>query len=219
MNVLLSWSSGKDSAWTLHCLRQDPTVQVVGLLTTLNGEFDRVAMHAVRRSLLEAQAVAADLPVYCVDLPWPCRNEDYESLMSTAVADAVGRGVDVMAFGDLYLEDIRQYRVENLKDTKLDAIFPLWQTPTLDLAREMIDAGVVAYVTCIDPKVMPKTLVGRRFDHEFLDELPNNVDPCGENGEFHTFVSRGPMFAHDIEVEVGQTEERDGFLYADLLPL
>lgn len=218
-SVLLSWSSGKDSAWALHTLRLDPTLHVVGLLTTLNKEYDRVAMHAVRRELLSAQAVAVGLPLRCVDLPWPCSNEAYEALMSGAVKTAVDEGIELMAFGDLFLEDIRRYREEKLHGTKLKPIFPIWGQPTLELAHQMLDSGLVAHVTCIDPKAMPREMVGRRFDADFLRDLPKGVDPCGENGEFHTFVSDGPMFAQPVNVKVGKTEERGGFVYADLLPL
>ncbi len=216
--VLLSWSSGKDSAWALHTLRRQDDVEVVGLLTTLNQEFDRVAMHAVRRSLLEAQARVAGLPLTCVDLPWPCSNEAYESIMGGVVARADEEGIAFMAFGDLFLEDIRSYREERLAGTRIKPLFPLWLKPTAKLARQMIDSGLVAHVTCLDPKVMPKELAGRRYDHEFLHDLPKGIDPCGENGEFHTFVSAGPMFNDSLDVVVGDIEERDGFVFADLLP-
>lgn len=213
---LLSWSSGKDSAWSLHVLRERAEFEVVGLLTTLNEAADRVAMHAVRRELLEAQAAAADLPLVAVDLPWPCSNADYEERMAAACARAVGEGVTHMAFGDLFLEDIRAYRVEKLRDTGLTPVFPLWQRPTEALARTMQTAGLRARITCVDPKQAPPEWVGRAWDAALLDELPDGVDPCGENGEFHTFVHAGPMFRAPIPVELGEVVERDGFRFADL---
>lgn len=214
--VLLSWSSGKDSAWTLLQLRAHPDVEVVGLLTTVNEEFDRVAMHAVRRKLLEAQALSAGLTLWAVDLPWPCSNDAYETIMSNVLKKAEKNGVTDMAFGDLFLADIRRYREERLEGTSLNPMFPLWLESTAPLARRMIDGGVVAHVTCLDPKVMPHEFAGRKFDHSFLDDLPEGIDPCGENGEFHTFVSAGPMFSSAIDVVVGETEERDGFVFTDL---
>ncbi len=215
-NVLLSWSSGKDSAWTLLKLGQRSDVEVVGLLTTVNQEFDRVAMHAVRRKLLEAQAEVAGLRLWVVDLPWPCSNHAYETIMADVLVKARAKGVTDVAFGDLFLDDIRKYREDRLENTALRPLFPLWQEPTDVLSREMIDRGVVAHVTCLDPRVMPREFAGRRFDHSFLQDLPEGVDPCGENGEFHTFVSAGPMFSRPIDVVVGKTEERDGFVFTDL---
>ncbi|MCA8917038.1 MAG: adenine nucleotide alpha hydrolase [Planctomycetes bacterium] len=216
--VLLSWSSGKDSAWTLHALRQMPDVEIVGLLTTLNKTHDRVAMHAVRRELLRAQAAAAGLPLREVDLPWPCTNEDYERLMKAACEQAVADGVTHIAFGDLFLEDVRDYRIEKLKGTGLEPIFPLWGRKTPELAREMIAGGLRAYLTCVDPKQLDASLVGREFNADLLADLPASVDPCGERGEFHSFVIAGPMFSKLVEVEVGERVERDGFAFADLIP-
>lgn len=215
--VLLSWSSGKDSAWTLHVLRQMADVQVVGLLTTLNDEFQRVAMHAVRRELLRAQADAAGLPLREVMLPWPCSNEDYERLMSAACAQAVADGVTHMAFGDLFLPDVRQYREDKLAGTGITPIFPLWGRDTAALAREMTTGGLRAVLTCVDPRKLDPSFCGRAFDDVFAD-LPAGIDPCGENGEFHTFVHAGPMFSQPIAIEVGETIERDGFWFADVLP-
>ncbi len=221
--VLVSWSGGKDSAWALHLLFQRPEVEVVGLLTTINAQFGRVAMHGFREELLERQADAAGLPLWRVPLPWPCSNEQYETAMSTCCARAVAEGVDAIAFGDLFLEDIRAYREARLAGTGLEPVFPCWKIPTDQLAREMIAAGVRAHLVCVDPCQLDGRFAGRLFDEELLDELPGGVDPCGERGEFHTFVSAGPMFARggrsrSIEVRRGETVERDGFVYADLLP-
>lgn len=218
MNVMLSWSSGKDSAWTLHTMRQQG-VKVVGLLTTLNSTHDRVAMHAVRRQLLRAQADAAGLPLLEVDLPWPCSNEIYEQRMTEACARAKGMGVTHMAFGDLFLEDVRQYRVDKLKPTGLEPIFPLWGKPTPALAQEMIAGGLRAVLTCVDPKQIEAKFVGREFDASLLTELPATCDPCGERGEFHSFVYAGPMFKAPLNVKLGEIVTRDGFTFADVVPV
>ena len=216
-NTWLSWSSGKDSAWALHVLRGESTHQVTGLFTTVNAAADRVAMHAVRRELLAAQADAAGLPLHVVEIPFPCSNEQYAEAMQRLLGQAVEAEVSVMAFGDLYLEDIRAYREKMLVDTACEPLFPLWQQDTAVLARRMIDAGVVAHLTCVDPKVLPARFAGRLYDHQLLDELPSGVDPCGENGEFHTFVSAGPMLSAPLQVELGEVVERDGFVFADLV--
>ena len=216
--VAISWSSGKDSAWTLHLLRQDPAVEVVALVTTLNQEFDRVAMHAVRRELLEAQANAAGLPLWTVPLPWPCSNEEYETRMRDVCARALLEGVEAIAFGDLFLTDIRAYRERQLIGTGLAPLFPVWQIPTAQLASDMIASGLRAKITCLNPKVLPRELAGLEFDAGFLARLPPAVDPCGENGEFHSFVYDGPMFAERIPVQGGAVVERDGFVFADVLP-
>ena len=216
--VALSWSSGKDSAWSLHLLRQDPSVEVVALITTINEQFDRVAMHAVRRELLEQQAASAGLPLWKVPLPWPCSNEQYEARMRDVCARAVAQGVSAIAFGDLFLADIRSYREKKLEGTGLEPIFPVWQIPTCELALRMIAAGLRAKITCIDPKILPPELAGREFDEAFLADLPATVDPCGENGEFHSFVYDGPMFRHPVQVQAGEVVERDGFVFADLKP-
>ena len=216
-NVLLSWSSGKDSAWTLYRLQRTPEVRVTGLLTTFNQAFDRVAMHAVRRELVEAQADAARLPLIAVPLPWPCSNADYERLMCEACRDAVAHGVEAIAFGDLFLADVRAYRERQLSGTGLDPLFPLWQIPTEELAREMIASGLRARLTCVDPRVLPGDFAGREFDLDLLRDLPGGADPCGENGEFHSFVYDGPMFQKPIAIETGEIVEREGFVFADLL--
>jgi uncharacterized protein (TIGR00290 family) len=219
--VLLSWSSGKDSAWTLHVLRQQGAGEVVGLLTTFNEAVDRVAMHAVRRELVEAQAAAARLPLWPVLLPSPCSNAVYEERMAAAVARARAAGITHVAFGDLFLEDVRNYRIRQMAGTGIEPLFPLWGTPadTPALARHMLAAGLRAVLTCVDPRQLGEHLVGRPFDAALLDELPAPVDPCGEKGEFHTFCHAGPMFSHPIEVRVGETVCRDGFVFADLLPV
>lgn len=218
MKILLSWSSGKDSAWALHVLRQDPSVQVHALLTTVNADADRVAMHAVRRTLVEAQADAAGLPLWQVQIPSPCPNEIYEARMRDAMARARTEGFTHVAFGDLFLEDVRQYRESRMAGTGLDPIFPLWKRPTDLLAREMLASGLGAILTCVDPTQLDRRFAGRRFDSSLLAELPPGVDPCGERGEFHTFCSAGPMFRHEIAVEPGVTVERDGFVFADVIP-
>lgn len=216
--VLLSWSSGKDSAWTLHTLRQDPDVEVVGLLTTVNTTHGRVAMHSTRLTIVEAQARAVGLPLHVVPLPWPCSNELYERAMRGAIEEALESGATHAAFGDLFLEDIRAYRIKQLEGSGLEPLFPIWHEPTASLARRMIDAGVEAVLTCVDPKRLPRSFAGRRFDRALLDELPEGVDPCGENGEFHTCVLAGPMFRERVRAAVGEVVERDGFCFADLIP-
>lgn len=215
--VLLSWSSGKDSAWTLHVLRQRMDVDVTALLTTFNTAADRVAMHAVRRDLVRAQAQRTHLPLWEVELPWPCSNEEYESRMRDVCERAVANGVEAVAFGDLFLEDIRAYRERQLAGTGLEPMFPIWGLPTLALAREMMAAGVKARITCVDPARAPRALAGRDFDSTLLGELPPSADPCGENGEFHTFVYDAPVFDRPIEVESGIVVERDGFVFADIV--
>jgi len=216
--VLLSWSSGKDSAWALHVLRQREDLEVVALLTTLNDAFGRVAMHGVPETLLEAQAEAARLPLWKVRLPWPCANERYEALMREAVERALDAGVTGMAFGDLFLTDIRAYRERQLAGTGLEPLFPIWgaASATRALARRMLDAGVSAVLSCVDPRQLAPTFAGRVFDPDLLAALPAHVDPCGENGEFHTFCTHAPCFAHPIAVRVAGTTTRDAFRFADL---
>ncbi len=192
-------------------------VDVVGLMTTVNAAADRVAMHAVRRELLEAQARAVGLPLHAVDIPSPCPNDVYEAAMAGAIARARSEGVDTMVFGDLFLADIRAYREQMLADTGIAPVFPLWQRPTRTLASDMLDAGIRAIVTCVDPRQAPAELAGREFDAELLASLPPGVDPCGENGEFHTFVFDGPGFDAPIPVETGEIVERDGFVFADVV--
>jgi diphthamide synthase (EF-2-diphthine--ammonia ligase) len=203
----------------LHVLRQQHAGAVVGLLTTTNQAFDRVAMHAVRRPLLEAQAEAAGLPLHVVPLPWPCSNDDYERLMAAAVARFVADGITHVAFGDLFLEDVRQYRESRLAGTGLTPLFPLWRTKsTAALALEMVGGGLRARLTCVDPRVLDRSFAGRVFDGALLASLPPTVDPCGENGEFHSFAYAGPMFAREIPVTPGDVVDRDGFVFCDLVP-
>lgn len=214
--TLLSWSSGKDSAWSLHLLRQQNKYEIVGLLTTFNQQANRVAMHAVRRSLVEAQAKATGIPLWDVDLPWPCSNADYERIMKEMCKAAVESGIECVAFGDLFLTDIRAYREKQLGNSGLQPVFPVWGMSTRELARSMIQSGVRAKLTCVDPKLLAPEFVGREFDEQLLSEFPPDIDPCGENGEFHTFVYAGPMFHHVLAVEVGEIVSRDGFAFADL---
>jgi uncharacterized protein (TIGR00290 family) len=202
----------------LHVLRSQDEVDVVSLLTTINQDASRVAMHAVRDQLLDPQAAAAGLPVFKVNIPSPCPNEVYEQAMSAAMTHAKADGIDAMAFGDLFLEDVRRYRLERIADTGIDCLCPLWGLNTADLARTMVGSGVKAHVTCIDPKQLDASFVGRTFDQQFLDDLPVGADPCGENGEFHSFANEGPMFKEPIPVAPGEVVERDGFVFADLLP-
>jgi diphthamide synthase (EF-2-diphthine--ammonia ligase) len=195
-------------------------VEIVGLLTTFNEAFERVAMHAVRRALVEAQAAAAALPLWAVDLPWPCSNAAYEERMSAVIARAREEGITHVAFGDLFLEDIRHYRIRQLSGTGIEPLFPLWGSAagTWDLARQMLTAGLRAVLTCVDPRQLPESFVGRHYDATLLADLPTGIDPCGENGEFHTFCFAGPMFTGEIAVQVGETVSRDGFCFADLIP-
>jgi len=213
--VLLSWSSGKDSAWTLHVMRRQPDIELVGLVTTLNTEFQRVAMHGTRRSVLEAQAAAAELPLWIVPLPWPCSNEIYEQRMTEVCNRAIAEHIDAFAFGDLFLTDVRAYREKQLQPTGLEPIFPLWEIPTGQLAREMIAGGLRAKLACIDTKQLPSTFAGRDFDDSLLQDLPPETDPCGERGEFHTCVYAGPMFTAPLPIEPGEIVNRDGFVFAD----
>jgi uncharacterized protein (TIGR00290 family) len=214
----MSWSSGKDSALALHEARTAGEVDVVGLLTTVNAVADRVAMHGVRRTLLEAQAHALGLPLRVVELPWPCPNDAYEARMAAAVAEARDVGVEAVVFGDLFLEDVRRYRERSLEGSGLEPLFPLWGEPTGALARRMLARGIRAVVTCTDLGQGARGLAGRWFDEAFLDALPPGVDPCGERGEFHTLVVDGPGFARPLDVVVGETVVRDGFAYADVTP-
>jgi uncharacterized protein (TIGR00290 family) len=214
--TLLSWSSGKESAWSLHLLRQQNEYEIVGLLTTFNQQANRVAMHAVRRSLVEAQAEAVGIPLWAVDLPWPCSNADYECIMKETCKTAVQADIECIAFGDLFLSDIRAYREKQLENSGLQPIFPVWKIPTRELAHAMIESGVRAKLTCVDPKLLAPEFAGREFDEQLLSELPAHIDPCGENGEFHTFVYAGPMFSRNIPVKLGKIVSRDGFVFADL---
>jgi uncharacterized protein (TIGR00290 family) len=216
--ALVAWSSGKDSAWALHEVRRAGDVDVVGLLTTITDPFSRVAMHAVREELLDAQAAALRLPCRKVRLPWPCPNETYEARMAEALADARAAGVTHVVFGDLFLADIRAYREEKLAGTGIAPLFPLWGRDTAALARTMIEGGLRATLTCVDPRALDARFAGRAFDGSLLAELPAGVDPCGEKGEFHSFAWAGPMFDAPIPVAPGEVVVRDGFVFADLVP-
>jgi uncharacterized protein (TIGR00290 family) len=214
----MSWSSGKDSALALHEVRSAGAVEVTGLLTTVNAIAGRVAMHGVRRVLLEAQAAALGLPLHIVELPWPCPNPVYEQLMSAAMDAARQRDVSQIIFGDLFLEDVRAYREASVAGADMTPVFPLWHRPTGELAREILARGIRAVITCVDPAQASKAIAGRWYDQALLLALPEGVDPCGENGEFHTFVTDGPGFASPLDVTIGETAERDGFVYTDVLP-
>jgi uncharacterized protein (TIGR00290 family) len=216
--LIISWSSGKDSAWMLHVLRQSGAWDIGALLTTVNEQAERVAMHAVRRALLHAQGRAAGLPVREVPLPWPCTNDEYERRMAAATRQAVADGFTHMAFGDLFLEDVRVYREQKLQGSGLTPVFPLWQRPTDTLARQMISGGLRARLTTVDPRVLDRRFAGREFDAALLEEIGPDVDPCGERGEFHSFAYAGPMFAAPIAIASGDIVERDGFVFADVLP-
>ena len=217
--ILISWSGGKDSAWALHLLRLAGEFEVGGLLTTVNEKFRRVAIHGFREELLERQAEMAGLPLRKVDLPFPCSNEEYEARMGAACTQAVKEGFEGVAFGDLFLEDIRAYRVAKLAGTGLEPLFPVWGIPTDRLAAEMMAAGLRARLTCVDPRKVPAEFAGREWDGQLLRELPPGVDPCGENGEFHSFAYAGPVFKEEIQVEAGERVVRDGFVYAELTKL
>jgi uncharacterized protein (TIGR00290 family) len=216
MKILLSWSSGKDSAWALHVLTRDNPGGVAALLTTMNGAVGRVAMHGVRRDVLEAQAAAAGLPLWPVSLPDPCSNAEYDAVMADVVRRAVREGFTHAAFGDLFLEDVRRYREERLAGSRLEPLFPLWGQPTADLASAMIDGGLRARLACVDTRVLPAAFLGREYDRSLLADLPPSVDPCGENGEFHTCVYDGPMFADGLALESGHTVHRDPFAWIEL---
>jgi uncharacterized protein (TIGR00290 family) len=216
--TLLSWSSGKDSAWALKVLRQRSDVEVVGLMTTINQLYQRISIHAVRLELLRLQAEALGLPLRLIDLPSPCTNTQYESAMEKFIAESKREGIECLAFGDLFLEDIKQYREAKLSGTGITPLFPIWRMPTDKLAAEMISGGLRAVITCVDPAKLPVGFAGREFNHEFLSALPEDVDPCGERGEFHTFAFDGPVFKAPLAIEVGEVTQRDAFVYADVLP-
>jgi uncharacterized protein (TIGR00290 family) len=215
--ALIAWSSGKDSAWALHEARRAGSCDIVGALTTVTDAFARVSMHGVREELLRAQLDAAGLPATVVRIPYPCPNDIYERAMAAAIADAKARGVTQIIFGDLYLQDVRDYRERQLAGTGIAPVFPLWRRPTDRLARDIIAGGLEAYLATVDLKKLPASFAGRKFDAGLLADFPPGIDPCGENGEFHSCVVAGPMLARKIPIRVGDTVERDGFAYADLL--
>jgi uncharacterized protein (TIGR00290 family) len=215
--ALISWSSGKDSAFALHEIRRTSEFDVVGALTTVTETFDRVSIHGVRREILQAQLDAAGLPPRIVPIPYPCPNAIYEARMGEAVARATQDGISHIIFGDLFLADIRAYREQKLAGTGITPVFPLWQRPTLPLAQAMISSGLEAYIATVDLQKLPAEFAGRKFDLQLLADLPGGVDPCGENGEFHTCVVAGPMFARSLPLAVGERVERDGYGYCDLV--
>jgi len=215
--TLVSWSSGKDCAWALHSLRQQSEVDVVGLFSTVNQEFERVAMHAVRNELVRQQAKSLGLPIQLIPIPYPCDDSAYGDIMKAFITQAKKQGVECIAFGDLFLESVRKYREDNLAGTGITPIFPLWGIPTEKLSREMVNSGLRAKVTCIDPKQLSADFSGRDYDESFLQDLPPHVDPCGENGEFHSFVYDGPMFEKKLSIHTGETLSRDGLVFTDLM--
>jgi len=217
--TLMSWSSGKDSAWALHLLRQDPRVDIMGLFTVMNEKFDRVSMHSTRHELLHRQAAAVGLPLETIDLPDSCTDEQCNAIMRQFVEDARSRGIECMAFGDLFLEEVRQYRESQLRGTGIEPVFPLWGIPTRLLAAEMLSAGVEAYVSSVDLKKLSSSFAGRKWTLDLIAQFPQGSDPCGENGEIHTVVVDGPMFRETVSVIVGEIVERDGFAYADIIPV
>jgi uncharacterized protein (TIGR00290 family) len=214
--ALVSWSGGKDCAWALERLRGSD-VEIIALLTTINERFNRVAMHGVRRELVEEQARSIGVPLWIAPLPWPCSNERYEEVMAGMCRRAVDAGIDSVVFGDLFLEDVRAYRERMLAGTGLEPLFPLWKAPTAALAREMLAQGLRARIACIDRRVLDRSFAGREYDADFLADLPLVADPCGENGEFHSFVYDSPMFHHAIAIEPGEFHEDGDFTFADLL--
>lgn len=218
MRVLVSWSSGKDSAWTLHCLKQDPAVEIAGLLTTFNVRYDRVTMHGVRRELVRLQADAAGSPLWEVFVPDPCTNEEYEAAMARVLERAVEENISHVAFGDIHLEDVRAYREKQLTNTPIEPLFPLWGRNPEELALEMVRAGVRAIIVCVDTNRLAGPFLGRIYDEQLIRELPKGVDPCGEQGEFHTFCYGGPMFRKTVPIKPGETVLRDRFEYLELLP-
>jgi uncharacterized protein (TIGR00290 family) len=217
--AVMSWSSGKDSAMAIHEARRAGAFEIVGLLTTVTAAFGRVSMHGVREVLLDRQAEALGLPCWKVPIPSPCPNEVYEREMGRVLAEVRAQGVDRVIFGDLFLADLREYRETKLREVGMTCVFPLWMRDTRELARQMVDSGLQATITCIDPRKLPRSFAGRSFDREFLAELPAEVDPCGENGEFHSFAWAGPMFSAPIPIDVGEVVDRDGFVFADVLPV
>lgn len=216
--TLLSWSSGKDSAWALHILRQQPDIEVVGLFCTVNQEFGRVAMHAVRTELVRRQAQNTGLPIQLIPIPHPCSDAEYGTIMKDFVGQAKQQGIENFAFGDIFLDDVRRYREANLAGSGITPIFPLWGMATGKLSVEMVNGGLRATITCVDPKRLPANFAGQEYGESFLERIPANIDPCGENGEFHTFAFAGPMFKNPLNISIGETVSRDGFIFTDLLP-
>ena len=216
--TLMSWSSGKDSAWALQQLLNNPEYEVVGLFSTINKNVDRVAMHGVRVELLKAQANSIGLPVEIINLPDPCSNDDYENIMNAFIDKAKADNIECMAFGDLYLKEIRKYREDQLRDTGIEPIFPIWGIPTHELSNILLENGIKTVISCVDSEQIPEDFAGKNYDHDFLESLPATADPCGENGEFHSFVYNGPMFKEAIEISVGEKYIKGQFVFVDLLP-
>ena len=216
--ALLSWSSGKDCAYALHVLRQQPGIEVVGLYCTVNREFSRVAMHAVRIELLRQQAESVGLPIHILNIPYPCSNSQYEAVMEKFIGKVKQEKIKYMAFGDIFLQDVRQYREDKLAGTGIEPLFPLWGRSTGELSQEMVNSGLKAQITCVDPKFLSPEFAGQEYNSSFLKKIPGNVDPCGENGEFHTFVYDGPIFNKKLNFSIGEVVQRDSFVFADLLP-
>jgi uncharacterized protein (TIGR00290 family) len=215
--TLLSWSSGKDSAWALYQLQSDPEIDLRGLFCTVNSEFNRVSMHAVRVELLQLQAEHIGIPLQVIEIPFPCSNEQYEEMMARFVEGARGENIEQFAFGDLFLEDVRSYRKEKLSGTSITPVFPIWGVHTSQLSREIVSSGLRAVITCVDPKQLPEQFIGREYNQEFLNDLPQGVDPCGENGEFHSFAYAGPMFQKPLQISLGEVVHRDGFIFIDVI--
>jgi len=216
--TFLSWSSGKDSAWALYALRHDPEIDLLGLFTVMNKAYGRVSMHATRADLLKRQADALGLTLHVINIPHPCSNEECDAIMYSFIDSANEDGIECMAFGDLFLPDTREYRENQLRETGITPIFPIWKIPTDILAEQMLSSGVEAYISCVDPRKISEALAGRRWSETLLKEFPEDVDPCGENGEFHTVVVGGPMFRESIPIHIGETVERDGFVFTDIIP-
>jgi uncharacterized protein (TIGR00290 family) len=217
-SVLLSWSSGKDSAWTLYNLKLNPKYEIKGLFTTITETFGRVSMHGVRIELLQAQAEAIGLPLHLITLPYPCSNEQYELIMQEFVDKVLSVGIEFMAFGDIYLEDVRRYREEKLDGSGITPLFPIWGQSSGEISQGLISLGFEAFITTLNPDQIPERFIGQKYNQDFLNQIPPSIDPCGENGEFHTFVTNGPIFKEPLEVKVGEMVRRDGFFYVDLVP-
>jgi len=215
--AIVSWSSGKDSAMALYKVLRSNQFQVIAMLTTVSDPFQRVSMHGVREELLDRQAASIGIPIEKIRIPYPCPNEVYEQKMSETMVSYKSSGLTHAIFGDLFLEDIRKYREEKLSQFGIIPVFPLWREDTSRLARTILGLGFKAVITCVDPKKLDVKFAGRHFDADFLNEIPLTVDPCGENGEFHTFVYDGPIFKRSIEIVVGDCVMRDGFQFADVL--
>jgi len=216
--VLLSWSSGKDSAWALHVLNQQEDIEIVGLFCTYNEKYKRGAMHAVRTELIVQQAERTGLPLHLIPIPDPCSDDEYKAIMGEFINEVKSQGIDCIAFGDLFLEDVRSYREDSLAGTGITPLFPLWGIPTDELSRKMVDSGLRAVITCIDPKQLSKKFSGHEYNGTFLEKIPDTVDPCGEKGEFHSFAYDGPMFNDKVNILKGETVIREGFVFTDVLP-